>query len=268
MEILISFIIPFIILLTVVVFIHEYGHYYYAKKYGGKKYLEAKKEAKETFTLTKNYRSSKELIDIINCLYKEGLKESNLNYVELSSGSKENQKINIHKNKVFEIINYSNKEIIEEKVITVLIQILINQRSIPLNKIAIITSYNYQCELFKNILLKNNLPSQIVNKLNIFDTESAKLLIFLIEVLRNPSSTRNMILLSTSKLIQINKNELENTENSKTLKKISKNIKSWKDQLRKIGFLTLLNKLIIDLLLQFLHFFIYKDIIILFRTSL
>ena len=34
MEILISFIIPFIILLTVVVFIHEYGHYYFAKKYG------------------------------------------------------------------------------------------------------------------------------------------------------------------------------------------------------------------------------------------
>jgi len=33
-EILISFIIPFIILLTVVVFIHEYGHYFYAKKYG------------------------------------------------------------------------------------------------------------------------------------------------------------------------------------------------------------------------------------------
>ena len=33
MEIL-NFIIPFIILLTVVVFIHEYGHYYFAKKYG------------------------------------------------------------------------------------------------------------------------------------------------------------------------------------------------------------------------------------------
>ena len=29
-----SFIIPFIILITVVVFIHEYGHYYFAKKYG------------------------------------------------------------------------------------------------------------------------------------------------------------------------------------------------------------------------------------------
>ncbi len=34
MEILVSFILPFLILLTVVVFIHEYGHYYYAKKYG------------------------------------------------------------------------------------------------------------------------------------------------------------------------------------------------------------------------------------------
>ena len=33
MEIL-SFILPFLILLTVVVFVHEYGHYYFAKKYG------------------------------------------------------------------------------------------------------------------------------------------------------------------------------------------------------------------------------------------
>ena len=33
MEIL-NFIVPFIILLTVVVFVHEYGHYYFAKRYG------------------------------------------------------------------------------------------------------------------------------------------------------------------------------------------------------------------------------------------
>ena len=31
---LINYIVPFIILLTIVVFIHEYGHYYFAKKYG------------------------------------------------------------------------------------------------------------------------------------------------------------------------------------------------------------------------------------------
>ena len=31
MEILVSFILPFVLLLTVVVFIHEYGHYYFAK---------------------------------------------------------------------------------------------------------------------------------------------------------------------------------------------------------------------------------------------
>ena len=33
MEIM-SYLIPFLILITVVVFIHEYGHYYFAKKYG------------------------------------------------------------------------------------------------------------------------------------------------------------------------------------------------------------------------------------------
>ena len=29
-----NYLVPFIILITVVVFIHEYGHYYFAKKYG------------------------------------------------------------------------------------------------------------------------------------------------------------------------------------------------------------------------------------------
>ena len=29
-----NYILPFIILITIVVFIHEYGHYYFAKKYG------------------------------------------------------------------------------------------------------------------------------------------------------------------------------------------------------------------------------------------
>ncbi len=33
---LVNIIIPFIILISVVVFVHEYGHYYYAKKYGVK----------------------------------------------------------------------------------------------------------------------------------------------------------------------------------------------------------------------------------------
>ena len=33
---MLSFVIPFIILILVVVFIHEYGHYYFARKYGVK----------------------------------------------------------------------------------------------------------------------------------------------------------------------------------------------------------------------------------------
>ena len=31
---MLTYIIPFLILLTIVVFIHEYGHYYFARKYG------------------------------------------------------------------------------------------------------------------------------------------------------------------------------------------------------------------------------------------
>ena len=46
---MIDYILPFLILIMIVVFIHEYGHYYFAKRYGvavtdfsigfGKKYL-------------------------------------------------------------------------------------------------------------------------------------------------------------------------------------------------------------------------------------
>jgi len=31
---MLSYIVPFLILILVVVFIHEYGHYYFARKYG------------------------------------------------------------------------------------------------------------------------------------------------------------------------------------------------------------------------------------------
>ena len=31
---MLTYILPFIVLILVVVFIHEYGHYYFAKKYG------------------------------------------------------------------------------------------------------------------------------------------------------------------------------------------------------------------------------------------
>ena len=31
---MLTYIIPFVILILIVVFIHEYGHYYFAKKYG------------------------------------------------------------------------------------------------------------------------------------------------------------------------------------------------------------------------------------------
>jgi len=55
-------------------------------------YLDARSNAIEVFSLTDNYRSSKKLIDVLNQLYKNGLKQSKLNYRKLSSRIKENIK--------------------------------------------------------------------------------------------------------------------------------------------------------------------------------
>ena len=48
-------------------------------------YLEAKSDAIEVFSLTNNFRSSDKLLDVINKLYKNGLKESKLEYKNLNS---------------------------------------------------------------------------------------------------------------------------------------------------------------------------------------
>ena len=65
---MLNFIIPFIVLILVVVFIHEYGHYYFAEKYGvgvtdfsigfGKEILEkySEEEQKKLFTLKPLYQ--------------------------------------------------------------------------------------------------------------------------------------------------------------------------------------------------------------------
>ena len=55
-------------------------------------YLDARSNATEVFSLTDNYRSSKKLMNVINKLYKNGLKQSKLNYSKLTSRVNENIK--------------------------------------------------------------------------------------------------------------------------------------------------------------------------------
>ena len=50
-----------------------------------KTYLNAKRDSKSIYTLVDNYRTSKELIGVINYMYRNGLLNSKLNYPKLNA---------------------------------------------------------------------------------------------------------------------------------------------------------------------------------------
>ena len=127
------------------------------------------------------------LIDVLNKLYKNGLKQSKLNYSKLTSRIKENINYEFKFNDVFEIVEFSKKEIaIEDLVTHYIVNFIFNNQEIDINKIAILTLNNSQCLDLKNRLSQFNLPCKMQNKQNIFDTEASSLLFLFIECLLNP----------------------------------------------------------------------------------
>ncbi len=210
-------------------------------------YLDAKSEAIEVFSLENNYRSSKKLLDVINKLYKNGLKESKLEYKQLIAKNNNNINSKSEINKVFEIIEFSKKEIdIEEIVTQYIVNFLLLNKEIDINKISILTLYNSQCLELKNKLKEFNIPSQIKNKQNVFDTEASTLLVFFIDSLINPRLYRNITLLATSKFVEIDIEELIDQQISKKLENLTNQCITWSLELREKGFLTLVNELIIN----------------------
>ena len=210
-------------------------------------YLEAKSDAIEVFSLTNNFRSSNKLLDVINNLYKNGLRESKLEYNNLNS--KLNKSFN-HKfdfKNVFEIVEFSSKEVdIEDLVTKYIVSFLLNNNEIDINKISILTLYNSQCLELKNKLIKLNIPCQIKNKKNIFDTEASTLLVLFIESILYPRRYRNISLLATSKFIEMDMAELIDHQISKKIEILTNQCISWSLELKEKGFLTLVNELIIN----------------------
>jgi len=210
-------------------------------------YLEAKNEANDVLNLTDNYRTSNELLNIINKLYGTRLKQSSLDYKKLNSkiNSKENSNYDLRN--IFEVVEFSNKKInLEELVTQYLVDFIAKNKLNQLNKISILTLYNFQCLELKNKLVKYNIPCQIHNKQNIFDTEASNLLIFLIDCLLNPRIHRNISLLATSKFVEIDKKELLDFKINKKLEILTNQCINWSLELREKGFLTLVNELIIN----------------------
>ncbi|WP_288262334.1 UvrD-helicase domain-containing protein [uncultured Prochlorococcus sp.] len=208
-------------------------------------FLEAKSNATEVFNLSDNYRSSKKLMDVINKLYQNGLKESKLNHIKLTSMVNEN--INSKFKDVFEIVEFSKKETyIEDLVTRYLVDFILNNKEININKIAILTLNNSQCLDLKNKLIKFNLPCKIQNKQNIFDTEASTLLFFLIECLLHPRIYKNITLLAASKLIEINLEEFDTDGITNKLEILIKKCINWSKELREKGFLNIVNEILMN----------------------
>ncbi len=210
-------------------------------------YLDARSNANEVFSLTENYRSSGKLLDVINKLYKNGLKESKLNYNKLTSRINENINSLFEFKDVFEIVEFKKKETdIENLVTRYIVNFILNNKEIDINKIAILTLNNSQCLDLKNKLIQFNLPCKIQNKQNIFDTEASSLLLIFIECLLYPRLYKNITLLATSKFIEIDLDELVDNGISNKLEILINKCITWYQDLREKGFLNIVNELLIN----------------------
>jgi len=186
-------------------------------------------------------------MDVINKLYKNGLKQSKLNYSKLTARVNENINPEFKFKDVFEIVEFSKKETdIEDLVTHYIVNFILNNKEIDINKIAILTLNNSQCLDLKNKLNQFNLPCKIQNKQNIFDTEASSLLFLFIECLLNPRSLKNITLLSTSKFIEIKLEDLLDHGISNNLEILINKCITWSQELREKGFLNIVNELLIS----------------------
>ncbi len=210
-------------------------------------YLDARSNAIEVFNLTDNYRSSKKLLDLINKIYKNGLKKSKLNYRKLTSRINENINSDFKFKAAFEIVEFSRKDNnIEDIVTRYIVNFILNNKEIDINKIAILTLNNSQCLDLKNKLLQFNLPCKIQNKQNIFDTEASSLLFLFIECLLYPRLYKNITLLAASKIIEIDLEELVDYGISNKLEILINKCITWSKELREKGFLNIVNELLMN----------------------
>ncbi|MGM0608160.1 MAG: exodeoxyribonuclease V subunit beta [Candidatus Muiribacteriota bacterium] len=162
-------------------------------------YLKAKKLADNKFTLNCNYRSCSKLLTAFNTLFshKDNLfKNTNINYEKVSSGC-DNYEYN-RRGKPLEIVHVKtqqkkpNKEdflkIIFNHVSYSILNILNNSEIIKPDNITVLVKTNQECERVKNSLAELGIPSVVSSTSDIFRTEEAKELFYLLKVILEPSN--------------------------------------------------------------------------------
>ena len=207
-----------------------------------KAYLKARNQANEIYNLDVNYRSSNQILEIINKIYSKGLESSKLNYTKLLSPDKNRLK---NYQNPFQIIEFKEEKNIPKFTIDFIIKLLLSDNEINLENIVILTNDNFQCLVFKNLLNKFNIPCNIVNKKNIFDTEASHLMEIFLSCLYKPNSKNYILSLCKSKLIQIEINSILDYQNSKEIDNLFKKFKIWSNEIQQRGFISILREFII-----------------------
>ncbi len=192
-----------------------------------KTYMKAREKADRIDYMTKNYRTTKSLILILNKLFSEGLIRSELTAQEMLPCSKERELILNGIESPLQVLNlvdnYHDQDIspenidskskVEEKIPQVLSSYLLellnnNTQNLIPSDICILVNRHDQAKSISSYLSKVKIPSKLINNSNIFAGEGAQLLQVFINCIATPNDQQKVSLLACSELLQWDKKKL------------------------------------------------------------
>ncbi len=226
-------------------------------------YHKAKSLASRIDSLITNYRASPELMQGLNTLMKTGLKNSCLEIPTLIAASKETPISLTKRTAPIEILNLSiktpeststrpdllSKTKIEEYIPTIVTTSIIelleaHKEEITPEDICVLVNSHEQAESIRRVLTKSNLPTRLINKGDIFETEAAKVLQIFLDCLSNPSNTNNINLLACSPLIQWDLEKLKASDTNEGIDQLVLKCIELSKRVKTIGLLGCLSDLV------------------------
>ncbi|AAQ00137.1 MULTISPECIES: UvrD-helicase domain-containing protein [Prochlorococcus] len=226
-------------------------------------YLIARKKAERIDSLLTNYRSAPKLMKGLNTLLNAGLKYSKLEAPPLISASKENILFSKSGTAPIEIIDIKgvtptptsfnddlpSKALVEENIpviVTNTILDLLQNHSDELNPhdICVLVSRHEQAENIRKSLEKANLPSRLVSKGDVLDSQTAKNVQLFLECLAHPTNTSIIKLLACSSLMQWDINKINACEQNGEIDEVIIRCVDWANRLQNIGLIGCLSELL------------------------
>tara|TARA_B100000700_G_C15060788_1_gene865627 strand:+ start:4072 stop:7806 length:3735 start_codon:yes stop_codon:yes gene_type:complete len=216
-----------------------------------KTYVEAKSEVDRIDKLTDNYRTNNNLMLSINSLLDKGLTRSKLDCPKLSPKIQFNSKNNIEK--PLQILNLSKdkglskssiEKIIPKEVINYIIDILTknNLNNYLPSDICIIVNKHIQAENIRKELGKVNIPSRLISKGDVLESNAAENLQYFLDGLADPSESKNIRRIACSDLMQWDIKRIKAMDINGDLDEISAFFEQLAIKLPKIGLTSCINE--------------------------